>query len=106
KPVKRLTETRRRQSSSPFANTPRIKPTVLRTKSLFDDVGDGSSLGGDEEDRRLTPRGKVLTTVSVDGAKAVLSAIQYAHASMFTALPERAGMNSVRIAEVLNFQRN
>lgn len=52
------------------------------------------------------PNGKILTTVSVDSAKDVMTALQHARASMFAPIPDRAGMNSVRIAEVLNFQRN
>lgn len=34
-----------------------------------------------------------------------MSAVQYIRESMFERLPERAGMNSVRIAEVLNYQK-
>jgi hypothetical protein len=89
----------RRQNSSPFANSPRTKPSAQRSKSLSDAI--------DEDDTdKLVRTGKVVSTVSTDEAKDVLSAIAYARASMFAALPERAGMNSVRIAEVLNFQRN
>jgi hypothetical protein len=44
--------------------------------------------------------------VAVHAARDVLYAVQYARTSMFAPLPDRAGMNSVRIAEVLNFQRN
>ncbi len=100
KPVKRPVDTGRRHSSSPFANSPRTKPSFQRTKSVADAVGD------DDLDDGLTPRGKGVSTISVESATDVLSAVQYARASMFAALPERAGMNSVRIAEVLNFQRN
>src|SRR3978361_174117 len=102
KPAKRLADTGRRHSSSPFANTQRIKASVQRTKSLADAV-DGDP---NDAENRLIPNGKILSTVSVDSAKDVLSAVHYARTSMFAALPERAGMNSVRIAEVLNFQRN
>ena len=103
KPAKRLAETGRRHSSSPFTNSPRIKPSVQRTKSLADAVHDSLD---DDTESRLIPSGKVLSSVSVDSAQDVLGAMQYARTSMFSALPDRAGMNSVRIAEVLNFQRN
>ncbi|OCT46573.1 hypothetical protein CLCR_01993 [Cladophialophora carrionii] len=105
KPARRPAETGRRHSSSPFANLPRSKPTGQRTKSLADAVGDDPDAWEDGEDR-LTPSGRVLSTITVESAKDVLSAMQYARASMFALLPERAGMNSVRVAEVLNFQRN
>ncbi|PWY77173.1 hypothetical protein BO94DRAFT_538029 [Aspergillus sclerotioniger CBS 115572] len=36
----------------------------------------------------------------------VVQALQYIHHSMFESLPRRVGMNSARIAEVLNFRRS
>jgi hypothetical protein len=105
KPQRRPIDTGRR-NSSPFANSPRTKPSVQRTRSLADAVDKDSKPDDDDEEDRLVASGKPMLTVSVDSAKDVLSALQYARASMFTALPDRAGMNSVRIAEVLNFQRN
>ena len=103
KPVKYPADTGRRHSASPFANVPRTRPSIQRTKSFVDAIGDGPDVHGDD---RLIPSGKVVSTISVDSATDVLSAVQYARTSMFAAIPERAGMNSVRIAEVLNFQRN
>lgn len=105
KPVKRPVDAGRRHSSSPFANSPRIKPSVSRTNSLAGAIDDALDVEDDGE-AKLTPSGKILSTVSVDTAKDVLSAVQYARTSMFAPVPERAGMNSVRISEVLNFQRN
>ncbi|KAJ9602533.1 hypothetical protein H2200_013076 [Cladophialophora chaetospira] len=105
KPAKRGADTGRRHSSSPFANAPRIKPALQRAKSLAD--GGIEDLDNEEDGTdRLKPSGKVLSSISVDSAKDVLSAVTHARSSMFASLPERAGMNSVRIAEVLNFQRN
>ncbi|KAK5318263.1 hypothetical protein LTR93_008309 [Exophiala xenobiotica] len=110
KPAQRSANTSRRHSASPFANIPRTKASVSRTKSLSDALDaagvDDDDDDDDEDEQRLVPTGKVLSTVSIDSAKDVLSAIQHARSSMFAPLPERAGMNSVRIAEVLNFQRN
>ncbi|EXJ79134.1 hypothetical protein A1O3_08635 [Capronia epimyces CBS 606.96] len=110
KSAQRSASSARRHSSSPFALAPRTKPSSQRTKSKSDaldqDVGQDEDEDEDEAEARLVPIGKVLTTVSVDTAKDVLSAVQHARASMFTPIPDRAGMNSVRISEVLNFQRN
>lgn len=112
KPVQRSANSASRHSSSPFSKAPRTKSSFQRTKSLTDaldedvDAGDADGGGGGSHGERLVPSGKILSTVSVDSAKDVLSAVQYACTSMFAPLPDRAGMNSVRIAEVLNFQRN
>ncbi|KIW17842.1 hypothetical protein PV08_05037 [Exophiala spinifera] len=104
KPAQRSTSNNsstRRHSASPFANIPRTKASASRAKSLSETLDDG-----DDDEQWLETTGKVLPTLSVDGAKDVLSAMQHARATMFAALPDRAGMNSVRIAEVLNFQKN
>lgn len=93
----------RRNSASPFSNAPRRKSTIQRSQSLADALEDGLT---DNEDDALLPTGKVLSVLKLDEAKDVMSAAQYGRTSMFSAFPERAGMNSVRIAEVLNFQRN
>ncbi|EHY52075.1 hypothetical protein HRR83_003363 [Exophiala dermatitidis] len=106
KPAQRSDPFSRRHSSSPFASVPRTKASSQRTKSLSDALGKDLDEEDDESEDRLVPSGKILTTISVDSAKDVLSAVQHARASMFAAIPERAGMNSVRISEVLNFQRN
>ena len=103
--AQRSAETGRRHSSSPFASTPRNVGSVQQEKSLADAVDDDLEVT-DHAPGRLIPSGRILSTISVDSARDVLSAIHYARASMFATLPERAGMNSVRIAEVLNFQRN
>ncbi|EXJ75714.1 uncharacterized protein A1O5_00221 [Cladophialophora psammophila CBS 110553] len=93
-------------SSSPFANLPRTKPSHRKARPDTGAIDDDLDVGEDDEGDRLIPSGTVLSTVSIERAKDVLTAVQYARASMFAALPERAGMNSVRIAAVLNFQRN
>jgi len=95
----------RRHSSSPFAAAARTK-SIQRTKPLadasFDEADHDDHPGGD----RLDPTGKVLSGISVAAVQDVTTAVQYSTRSMFCAIPERAGMNSTRIAEVLNFQRN
>ncbi|KIX07144.1 uncharacterized protein Z518_05121 [Rhinocladiella mackenziei CBS 650.93] len=99
----------RRHSSSPFANLPRSKPSIVRTKSLTNALDDGPDHSDGDEgegEGRLAPSGKILSTISIEPAKDVLTAVKHACTSMFAPLPERAGMNSVRISHVLNFQRN
>lgn len=49
--------------------------------------------------------GKVATVIDND-SEDVLSAVKNARTHMFDDIPERAGMNSVRIAEVLNYQKH
>ena len=91
----------RRQSSSPFAAAPRTK-TFQRTRSLADVYEDNL----DDGVERLDDTGKFIPTVEVEAAKDVIGAIEHAKATMFCVLPSRAGMNSTRISEVLNFQKN
>ena len=91
----------RRHASSPFATAPRIKP-IQRTKSLAEALEDRPNDG----ESRLDATGKILSVVDVASAIDVPSAIQHCKNTMFCAIPERAGMNSVRIAEVLNCQKD
>jgi Serine-threonine protein kinase 19 len=94
----------RRHTSSPFASAPRVKPTsIQRSKSLADALEDELEKDGAG---RLDATGQILTVIDVAAAADVQSAIRYSRNNMFCAIPERAGMNSVRIAEVLNFQKN
>ncbi|KEF53850.1 uncharacterized protein A1O9_10252 [Exophiala aquamarina CBS 119918] len=95
--------TSRRNSASPFSTAPRKKSSIQRTKSLSAVLEDELD---DDEDDTLVPTGKILSVLKIDEATDVTSAIHYGRSSMFAPIPERAGMNSVRIAEVLNFQRN
>ncbi|KAH0836042.1 hypothetical protein AYO21_02684 [Fonsecaea monophora] len=104
KPAKRPASSR--SSSVSFANLPRTKPPSRKARPIIDAIDDELNDSDEEEEDRLISSGKVLSTVSVEQAKDVLTAVQYARTSMFATLPERAGMNSVRIAAVLNFQRN
>ncbi|RVX68858.1 hypothetical protein B0A52_07513 [Exophiala mesophila] len=97
----------RRRSSAPFSNIPRTKSSIQRTKSLGEvlenDLDDQSDT---EDDHVLDKTGKVLSVLRVEDAKTVLAAMRHSQQSMFAPLPDRAGMNSVRISEVLNFQKN
>jgi hypothetical protein len=62
---------------------------------------------GDDEDQDETLQDSGLVICLGGGLDIgnVLQAIKHIQSSMFSELPERAGMNSVRIAEVLNFRR-
>jgi hypothetical protein len=90
----------RRHNSSPFASAPRIKPTE-RTKSLADAVE--KEFNGND---RLDATGPILSVITVAAATDVISALDHAKTSMFSPIPERAGFNSVHIAEILNFRKN
>jgi hypothetical protein len=91
----------RRHASSPFAANSRTKPSIKRAQSLQDVV---EQKGSDHEE--LPKEGAVLSVIQVATAVDVLSAMHHATTTMFSQIPERAGLNSVRIAEVLNFQRS
>src|SRR3984885_3678130 len=90
----------RRSSSSPFANLAR-KNALQRAISQADK--DGEDAG---ESARLDATGKIVSSTSLSNAKSVEDAIKQSTESMFSEMPERAGMNSVRIAEVLNFRKS
>ncbi|PQE27966.1 Serine-threonine kinase 19 protein [Rutstroemia sp. NJR-2017a WRK4] len=93
----------RRSSSSPFASLPKRKPTQ-RSKSIPEPTEDE-----DEEDfldERLDDIGLVRTLATDLTLRDVAQAIQYIRGKMWTKLPDqRSGMNSTRIAEVLNFRK-
>jgi hypothetical protein len=90
----------RRSLSSPFAKVARTK-ALQRAKSLAD--SDGEDAEG--EVARLDATGKIIPSSTLSNAKSVEDAIKQSIDSMFCEMPERAGMNSVRIAEVLNYRK-
>ncbi|PNS17673.1 hypothetical protein CAC42_3068 [Sphaceloma murrayae] len=90
-----------RRTSSTFSNHARTKPSTSapvakRQRADHDDEGEALHHGG------------IVTNLVRPGAtQDVLSLMRYIRASMFEDIPERsAGMNSTRIAEVLNFRKN
>lgn len=89
----------KRSTSSPFSSLPRRKP-VQRSKSK-PEAEDDEDLYGD----RLDDKGLVKTLITDLTLRDVAQAIQYIRGRMFAGMPERAGMNSTRIAEVLNFRK-
>ncbi|KAH8591390.1 serine-threonine protein kinase 19-domain-containing protein [Bisporella sp. PMI_857] len=87
-----------RSSSSPFTTLPRRKP-VSRSKSIVDEAAD------DEFDR-LDDIGLVETLATDLTLRDVAQAVMYIRGKMWSSMPEeRGGMNSKRIAEVLQFRR-
>ena len=105
KSASRSVSTTRRHSASPFPNAPRTKASSQRPTSLSDVLHEDLNADGEGE-ARLESTGKILSTIYNKAAKDVATAVEHSRLSMFAPIPERAGMNSVRIAEVLNFQRN
>lgn len=89
-----------RSSSLPFASSKRTK-TLQRAKTIAEALDDD-----DGDDPALAGPGKIITVLEVTTVRDILSAMTHTRSSMFDELPERAGMNSVGIAEVLNFQKN
>lgn len=89
-----------RSSSLPFNSNKRTK-ILQRAKTIAEALDDED---GDDPD--LAGPGKFVTVIDVKDVRDILSAIKHTRSSMFDDVPERAGMNSVRIAEVLNFQKN
>ncbi|GLA36113.1 hypothetical protein AnigIFM63309_001772 [Aspergillus niger] len=91
-----------RPRASPFAAHARRKPSAPSSS--------GTSKISSEQDEceqgplpDLGPSRYISETASVTD---VVEALQYIRNSMFDDLPRRAGMNSTRIAEVLNFRRS
>ena len=89
---------KRSSSSSPFSSLPRRKPLQRSATKPEDEDED---LFGD----RLDDAGLVKALATDLTLRDVAQAITYIRSKMWSPLPaERAGMNSTRIAEVLNFR--
>ncbi len=95
----RITKARTKNSS--FAGLPRCKP-LQRSNSKPEAIDDEDDLFED----RLDDAGLVVSLATDLSLRDVAQAIQYVHTHMFDELPERGGMNSTRIAEVLNFRKS
>lgn len=95
----------RRSSSSPLGGAKRTKSTA-RKHSLAKALDNDSNDDTEDEDQWANGTGKIACTLMIASARDVMSAMQHATSSVFCDLPDRAGMNSVRIAEVLNFQKS
>src|SRR5689334_6846436 len=85
---------------------PRARTTAGRL-SVGDEAASGGGGGGAAAaDEKLDATGAVLSSIFVPSVSDVPTALDHSIAMMFCELPERAGMNSTRIAKVLNFQKS
>ncbi|KAJ5247845.1 hypothetical protein N7468_002828 [Penicillium chermesinum] len=93
---RKTTKTAARSRSSPFATHPRRKPNA----------SSGVKTPKWEPDEPLPDLGATSYISETAPVQDVVQAIRYVRDSMFDELPARAGMNSTRIAEVLNLRRS
>ncbi|PGH00542.1 hypothetical protein GX51_05757 [Blastomyces parvus] len=110
--IKKASHTHPSKRQSPFARHSRAKPfrspqaTTDSTevgKPALDSSNDSHS--GYYQDSILPDIGPSQYISETTVVNSVIQAIQYIRNTMFSDLPQRAGMNSTRIAEVLNFRR-
>jgi hypothetical protein len=83
----------KRTTSSPSAASPRKRSLPSETSISFDD------------DEQLDDTGVIASLASDLNFRDVPQYMEYIRNRMFSDLPEKAGMNSTRIAEVLNFRQ-
>ena len=89
----------RRTSSSPFAGHPRQKPSSSATSK--------TEARDDDDLDRLDDTGLAVVLATDLTLRDVAQTLPYVRRTMFTPLPDHgSGMNSTRIAEVLNFRRS
>ncbi|KAL9616501.1 MAG: hypothetical protein Q9160_008644 [Pyrenula sp. 1 TL-2023] len=87
----------RRTSSSPFTGHPRVKSNQTKNKRPVDE--------DQYSEVQLGDTGRIIPLATDSPVANVEDAIEHAFRSMFDEIPERAGMNSTRISEVLNFRK-
>lgn len=90
----------KRSSSTPFNQFRRIKPVQRSTSN--------TKVSDDEDffEDRLDSIGLVESLATDLSLRDVPQNIGYIRSHMFDPVPERGGMNSTRIAEILNFRRS
>jgi hypothetical protein len=88
-------------AASPYSNFSRTK-AVQRTKSTREDEGDEAVAAT----AGVSHASESSASFTIASSEDVMAAIDHATQSMFCAIPQRAGMNSTRIAQILNFQKN
>ena len=89
----------KRSTSAGFSADRRTKPIAKRKRPKEDDNDD------DDTEQRLDETGKILPLAANSKLRSVPEAIDHALSHMFADIPDRAGMNSTRIAEVLNVRK-
>jgi len=90
-----------RLSSSPFANHPRRKPATQTSRAPRSKATDDET----QEDR-LEDLGLIRALATDLRLRDAAQYLQYIADKMFDDIPDRAGMGSSRIAEVLNYRKN
>lgn len=98
----------RRSSSSPFSTAARRKPTTTKP-SLKRNATSISALANDEDDddettSRLADHGLITALATDLRLRDAAQYVRWITEHMFDPIPTRAGMNSTRIAEVLNYR--
>lgn len=91
----------KRSSSTPFGHFKRTKP-VQRSLSQVKASDDDEDFFED----RLDDRGLVDSLATDPSLRDVPLNIKYIQSYMFDPVPEKGGMNSTRIAEILNFRKS
>ena len=105
-PSSRVTKSRaksilqRRSSSSPFSGQPKRK-LGQRSKTKPEEYEDEDLT----DNPRLDSTGPVTSLTNEFTPRDVVPMMNYVHENMFDEIPERAGMTSTRIAEILNFRK-
>ncbi len=94
----------KRSSSAPFADFKRTKPNRVQRSTSQGKIADDDN--DDFFEDRLDDRGLVDTLATDPSLRDIPQNIRYIQSHMFDPVPERGGMNSTRIAEVLNFRRS
>jgi hypothetical protein len=100
--VKKRKPAARKPQASPFATHARRKPISAAASGVKRAAEEGL-LDDDDPLPDLGVSHYISHTASVEN---VVQAIEYIRTKMFDELPARAGMNSTRIAEVLNLRRS
>jgi hypothetical protein len=93
---------KRSSSAAPFADFKRTKPKPVQRSTSQGKVADHDDFFED----CLDDRGLVATLATDPSLRDIPQNIRYIQSHMFDPVPERGGMNSTRIAEVLNFRKS
>lgn len=91
----------KRSSTSPFNSMPR-KKLIHSSRSTQAVVDDDEEFVGDRLDEKC-----LLHCLNTDlSLRDVPQSMRHIHAHMFDPIPDRGGLNSTRIAEILNFRKS
>ncbi|EEQ91852.1 hypothetical protein RJZ56_000853 [Blastomyces dermatitidis] len=102
--IKKSSSAHPSKRQSPFARHPRAKPFRSPNATIVSNAVGKTALDS-SNDSILPDIGPSQYISETTVVNSVIQAVQYIRNTMFSDLPERAGMNSTRIAEVLNFRR-